>query len=76
MTLQVSLDELPVLLEYTAVNETVNVVRGGMSSNASCIMSCLRPLTQSAPHSTDVVRSRAKPSKLWTAVMRGSTCTT
>ena len=46
--------------------------RGGISSNASCIMSCLRPLTQRTPFSsTDVVRSSAKPVKFWTAVMRG-----
>ena len=57
--------------KHTAGNETVNVVRGGMSSNASRVMSCLRPLTQRASHTTDVVRSPAKPLELWTAVMRG-----
>ena len=34
-------------------------------------MSCLRPLTQRASLSTDVVRSPAKPLKFWTTVMRG-----
>ena len=52
--------------------ETMNMARGGMSSNASCIMSCLRPLTQRASSSsTDVVRRSAKPVKFWTAVKRG-----
>ena len=73
VTLQVLLDESQALL--TTESETLNVARGGMSSNASsnasCIMSCIRPLTQRASPSTGVVRSAAKPLKFWTAVMRG-----
>ena len=69
VTLQVLLDGSQTLLKHTTGNETWNVVRGGMSSNASCVMSCLRPLTQRASHSTDVVRSPAKSLKFWTAVM-------
>ena len=57
VTLQVLLDGSRALLKHTTENETLNVARGGMSSNASCIMSCLRPLTQSSSSSTDVVRS-------------------
>ena len=71
MTLQALLDESRALLKHVTGSETLNVARGGMSSNASCIMSCLRPLTQRASSSTDVVRSSAKPVKFWTAVMRG-----
>ena len=53
-------------------SDTLNMSRGGISSNAPCIMSCLRPLTQKTPSSsTVVVRSPAKPVKFWTAVMRG-----
>ena len=44
--------------------EILNMSRGGISSNASCIMSCLRPLTQRIPFSSTGV-------KFWTAVMRG-----
>ena len=72
VTLQALLDEPRALLNHVTGIETLNVARGGMSSNASCIMSCLRPLTQRASSSsTDVVRSSAKPVKFWTAVMRG-----
>ena len=39
VTLQVLLDGSQALLSHTTGNETVNVARGGMSSNASCIMS-------------------------------------
>ena len=45
MTLQVLLDESRALLKHITESETLNVARGGMSSNASCIVSCLRPLT-------------------------------
>ena len=68
VTLQVLLDESRALLKHITENETLNVARGEMSSNAS---SCLRPLTQRASSSTDVVRSSAKPLKFWKAVMRG-----
>ena len=72
MTLQALLDERRGLLKHVTGSGTLNVTRGGISSNASCIMSCLRPLTQRTPFSsTDVVRSSAKPVKFWTAVMRG-----
>ena len=67
VTLQVLLDGSQALLTHTTENETLNVARGGMSSNASCIMSCLRPLTQRASLSTDVVRSPAKILKFWTS---------
>ena len=72
MTLQALLDEPRGLLKHVTGSGTLNVPRGGISSNASCIMSCLRPLTQRIPvSSTDVVRSSAKPVKFCTAVMRG-----
>ena len=66
VTLQALLDEPRGLLKHVTGSGTLNVTRGGISSNASCIMSCLRPLTQ-----TEVVRSSAKPVKFWTAVTRG-----
>ena len=72
VTLQALLDEPRGLLKHVTRSEILNVTRGGISSNASCIMSCLRPLTQGTPFSsTDEVRSSAKPVKFWTAVMRG-----
>ena len=72
VTQQDLLDEPRGLLKHVTGSGTLNVSRGGISSNASCIMSCLRPLTQRIPFSsTDVVRSSAKPVKFWTAVMRG-----
>ena len=72
VTLQVLLDEPRGRSKHVTGSETLNVARGGMSSNAPCIMSCLRPLTKRTPFSsTDVVRSFAKPVKFWTAVMRG-----
>ena len=44
----------------------------GISSNASCIMLSLRPLTQRTPFSsTDVERSSTKLVRFWTAVTRG-----
>ena len=52
VTLQVLLDESRALLKYSTENETLNVAHGGMSSNASCIMSCLCPLTQRASSSS------------------------
>ena len=72
VTLQALLDEPRGLSKHVVGSEILNTSRGGISSNASCIMSCLRPLTQRIPFSsTDVVRSSAKPVKFWTAVMRG-----
>ena len=72
VTLQALLDEPRGPLKHVTGSEILNVSRGGISSSASCIMSCLRPLTQRTPFSsTDVVRSSAKPVKFWTAVMRG-----
>ena len=66
------LDEPRGRSKHVVGSENLNVSRGGISSNASCIMSCLRPLTQRTPFSsTDVVRISAKPVKFWTAVMRG-----
>ena len=51
----------------------MNVARGGISSNASCIMSCLRPLTQNRGHHFQQMLSEVQPNlvKFWTAVMRG-----
>ena len=46
VTLQALLDALRGLLEHVTGSEFLNVTRGGISSNASCIMPCLRPLTQ------------------------------
>ena len=72
VTLQALLDEPRGLSKHVVGSEMLNMSRGGISSNASCIMSCLRPLTQRTPFSpTDVVRSSAKPVKFRTAVMRG-----
>ena len=72
VTLQALLDEPRGLWKHVVGSEMLNMSRGGISSDASCIMSCLRPLTQRTPFSsTDVVRSSAKPVKFWTAVMRG-----
>ena len=66
VTLQLLFDESRALLKHIIESETLHVARGGMSSNASFIMSCLRPLTQRASSSTDVVRGSAKPVKFWT----------
>ena len=72
VTLQALLDEPRGLLKHVTGSGALNVTRGGISSNASRIMSCLRPLTQRTPFSsTNVVRISAKPVKFWTAVMRG-----
>ena len=72
VTLQALLDGPRGRSKHVVGSEILNMSRGGISSNASCIMSCLRPLTQRTPFSsTDVVRSSAKPVKFWTAVMRG-----
>ena len=72
VTLHALLDEPRGLSKHVVGSEILNMSRGGISSNASCIMSCLRPLTQRTPFSsTDVVRRSAKPVKFWTAVMRG-----
>ena len=72
VTLQALLDEPKGQSKHVVGSEILNMFRGGISSNAPCIMSCLRPLTQRTPFSsTDVVRSSAKPVKFWTAVMRG-----
>ena len=46
VTLQALLDEPRGLLKHVVGSEILNMFRGGISSNASCIMSCLRPLTQ------------------------------
>ena len=68
VTLQALLDEPRGLLKGVVGREILNMFRGGISSNASCIMSCLRPLTQITPLSpTDAMRSSAKPVKFWTA---------
>ena len=68
VTLHALLDEPRGLSKHVVGSELLNMSRGGISSNASCI----RPLTQRTPFSsTDVVRSSAKPVKFWTAVMRG-----
>ena len=61
VTLQALLEEPRGLLKHVTGSEILNVTRGGISSNASCIMSCLRPLTQRASLPTDAVRSSAKP---------------
>ena len=58
VTLQALLDESRGLSKHVVGSEILNMSRGGISSNASCIMSCLRPLTQRTPFSS-------------TAVMRG-----
>ena len=75
VTLQDLLDGPQALLEHTAGNETFNVGRGGMSSNASCVMSCLRPLTQG------ITLHRCSPKSRQTFEAldgrhEGSTCTT
>ena len=71
VTLQALLND-PRLSKHVVGSEILNMSRGGISSNASCIMSCLRPLTQRNPFSsTDVVPSSSKHVKFWTAVMRG-----
>ena len=68
VTLQALLDEPRGRSKHVVRSEILKMSRGGIS----CIMSCLRPLTQTTPFSsTDVVRSSAKPVKFWTAVMRG-----
>ena len=51
VTLQALLDEPRGLLKHVIGSEILNMSRGGISSNASCIMSCLRPLTQRTPFS-------------------------
>ena len=72
VTLQALFDEPRGQSKHIVGSEILNMSRGGISSKASCIMSCLRPLTQRTPFSsTDVVRSSAKLVKFWTAVMRG-----
>ena len=72
VTLQALLDESRGRSKHVVESEILNMSRGGISSNASCIMSCLRPLTHRTPFSsTDVVRISAKPVKFWTAVMIG-----
>ena len=72
VTLHALLDEPRGRSKHVVESEILNMSRGGTSTNASCIMSCLRPLTQRTPFSsTGVVRSSAKPGKFWTAVMRG-----
>ena len=53
VTLQALLDEPRGLLKHVTGSGTLNVTRGGTSSNASCIMSCLRPLTQRIPFSSN-----------------------
>ena len=49
VTLQALLDEPRGLLKHVVGSEMLNMSRGGISSNESCIMSCLRPLTQRTP---------------------------
>ena len=72
VTLQALLEGPIERSKHDVGSDTLNMSRGGISSNAPCIMSCLRPLTQKIPSSsTVVVRSPAKPVKFWTAVMRG-----
>ena len=72
MTLQALLDEPRGRSKHVVGNEILNMSRGGISSNASCVMSCLRPLTHRTPFSsTDVVQISAKPVKFWTTDMRG-----
>ena len=72
VTLQALLEGPIERSKHDVQSDTLNMSRGGISSNAPCIMSCLRPLTQKTPSSsTVVVRSLAKPVKFWTAVMRG-----
>ena len=75
VTLQALLDEPRGRSKHVVGSEILNISRGGISSNASCIMSCLRPLTQRTPFSsTDVVRISAKPVKFWTACHERSPC--
>ena len=48
VTLQALLGVSRGRLEHVVGSEVFNISRGGILSNASCIMSCLRPLTQRA----------------------------
>ena len=57
--LQALLDEPRGLLKHVTGSGALNVTRGGISSNASCIMSCLRPLTQ----------KRLFPQQMWCEVV-------
>ena len=59
VTLQALLDEPRGLLKQVTGSGTLNVTRGGISSNASCTMSCLRPLTQRIPF----------PQRMWCEVL-------
>ena len=68
VTLQALLDEPRGRSKHVVGSEILNMSRGGISSNASCIMSCLRPLTQRTRFPRQVWY---EPVKFWTAVMRG-----
>ena len=75
VTLQALLDEPRGLLKYVTGSGTLNVTRGGISSNASCIVSCLRPLTQRIPFSlTERMRMAARTPQLIRDALKRFSC--